>query len=55
MYFLFSVVLSREKCPHVQLTMPTIRWLGDRQKDMNDALMAGNVGEVARMVVLVNG
>ena len=31
-----------------------IRWLGDRQKDMNDALMAGNAGEVARMVVLVN-
>ena len=31
-----------------------IRWLGDRQQDMNDALMAGNAGEVARMVVLVN-
>ena len=30
-----------------------IRWLGD-QKDLNDALMAGNAGEVARMVVLVN-
>ena len=31
-----------------------IRWLGNRQKGMNDALMAGNVGEVPRMVVLVN-
>ena len=31
-----------------------IQWLGERQKDMNDALMAGNAGEVARMVVLVN-
>ena len=29
-----------------------MRWLGDRQKAMNDALIYGNAGEVARMVVL---